>query len=77
MLTEYMLLFTCKVHCLQTLKHEYMMDHQSQGLCKVSDYVPGCLRYLEKHKFHVFVVYKHVIEMRTWKVQGPCLVKVG
>ena len=44
------------------------MDHQSLGLCKVSDYVPGCLRYLEKHKFHVFVVYKHVIEMK--KMEG-------
>ena len=46
-----LLLFTCKLHCLQTLEHyECTLGNQSLGICEVSyTYLLGCLRYQEKH----------------------------
>ena len=46
-----LLLFTHKLHCLETFEHMSALTfcHQSLGVCKVSYTYPlGCLRYREK-----------------------------
>ena len=42
-----LLLFTCKIHCLQIFKHiKCILQHQSVGVCEVSDmYLLGCWRH--------------------------------
>ena len=46
-----LLLFTRKVHCLQTFEHKSaLLAIKSVGVCEVSyTYLLGCLRYREKH----------------------------
>ena len=60
-----LLLFTCKLHCLQTFEHmNCTFGHQSLGVCEVSyTYLLGCLRYREKHAKMYVVVYKHVTQL--------------
>ena len=49
-----LLLFTRKVHCLQTLEHMSALLAINVGVCEVSyTYLLGCLRYGEKHVKHV------------------------
>ena len=46
-----LLLFTRKVHCLETFEHmSELLAIKSVGVCEVSyTYLIGCLRYREKH----------------------------
>ena len=45
-----LLLFTRKVHCLQTFEHKCTFGYQSVGVCEVSyTYLLGCLKYQKKH----------------------------